>query len=481
MNKQLPDYNQKTVVILGSFVNDSITTKIHTLGYIYRQKVLFSNPDNWLRMIEMIQEIRASGNLVAVIIHLTERALFWCSRKEFIDVWKLLLLELKQCKSLIFIYEDNLSGVFSEWDITWDDLYGSRKEALERYWSGDPDEELDEYIKEMISIEMSGIDKEKQEKAPFIKKILREIYNSGVIIAPYRRRIDIASRFNEFLEEIDQGIFFRLYVPNGKYQSEQLNEFLKLFESYLRQIEGKLFSIDTRRTDHGTVYIFRSTDNNVSTTDLDEAISRFESFMNLCQSDPQSAEITLVRAGIDRVSGSYLISKYAREYQRLTMDIRHEFEHKLLLLRQRFEGETFEFRGSSLLPFPQPEQPSSLLSLSQNTGPVTISIGTISVNGSTNSSAYIGHLINGNITYTQEDKKLIELFNEYADKITAIHLKSELEQLKDQTTPKETKSTARQKIVSFLYTTASTVGNKALETSIQVLIDYLAKLTTGVP
>jgi len=115
-------------------------------------------------------------------------------------------------------------------------------------------------------------------------------------------------------------------VPNGRYQAEQLESFLRLFENYLQQVEKVDLFIDLNKTRHGQIYVFKSKSNISSIDDMQIAISRFESFMNLCQNDSKRAEAILISNGLSSKDASHLISKYTKQYQRLELDIRHEFE-----------------------------------------------------------------------------------------------------------------------------------------------------------
>src|SRR5205814_4699635 len=111
------------------------------------------------------------------------------------------------------------------------------------------------------------------------KHLFQTIRTSDLELVPYKERKEISLRVHHFLDEIDKGIFLHLYVPNGRYQEDQLVSFLRLFENYLQRVEKLQFFIETRRTLHGQIYEFKSKNTIINSSDIEIAFSRFESFM----------------------------------------------------------------------------------------------------------------------------------------------------------------------------------------------------------
>lgn len=276
-------------------------------------------------------------------------------------------------------------------------------------------------------------------------------------------------------DEVDKNVILRLYVPNGRYQEDQLASFLRLFENYLRNVEQMQFSIETRRTLHGTVYEFRGKDITIQVIDVEVAITKFETFMNLCQYDQKKAEALLLRNGMTPSDAGHLMTKYVRGYQRLLIDIEHEKESKTLELRHRLESEVFELMNATSLEISQTVQPLALLALSPTIDPVQITISNSSVSINSGTQSFVEQLIYGDIHYTTEDKELFALFEKYAERLEAVFLKSALEQLKDTSSQETERKTAKQKIVGFLSKVAPAIGQSALA----VLTAYLEKLLIG--
>jgi len=289
------------------------------------------------------------------------------------------------------------------------------------------------------------------------------------------RRADVIARIDEALEESSRGVFLRLYIPNGRYQSDQLASFLRLFEKYLHQVEGKKFSIDTLKAAHGLTYTFRNAEGIMNFEDIDASVQRFDAFMNLCKNEPQKAEETLAQLGMSPIEALGVISRYTRDYQRIIIDTRHEMEHKKLILSQRLESEIFELVNSNFSNEGNIISPNTLLSLANNSGPIIINIPNISAQH----NVFAEQVVNGDIVYTQNDKILIELFDKYADKLLSVQLKSSLEILKDDSSPEETRRTSKQKIIGFLSKVASKVGDGVIDVSAKVLVAYLDSLIKG--
>ena len=103
----------------------------------------------------------------------------------------------------------------------------------------------------------------------------------------------------------------------------------------------------------------------------------------------------------------------------------------------------------------------------------TISNSSVIINP--NLQSFVEQTINGDIHYSTDDKKLLELFEKYSERLEYALLRSDLAQLKDPSLPTVERETAKQKIVGFLSKVAPAIGQSALT----VLRAYLEKLLTG--
>ncbi len=445
-----------SVVLVGSLTQEGVTTKIKSLGFEYVNKLLASNPSNWITISNEISSLRTQKKLVAVFVHLPE----WCMFRVVDDplyeqAWRRLLDELEKSRSLVFVYEDILAGTFN---------YALKSIA---------DYRQSYALHQLPAFEIEA--KRLEGSVERAKGFVINLKTSGAEIAPYKTRRDLTIRIQQFLDDAEGGVFLRLYVPNGRYQAEQLDGFLSLFESYLQSIEKLPFGIDVRRTKHGLTYVFKSKEQVATLDDLSDAVTRFESFMALCQNDPSQANDVLARMEMNSSTATALVAKYAKKYQRLQLDIKHEHEQKPLVLKQQLESESFElFVGSGVNALVD-VSPSNLLTSPFNIGN-TAAVATRSTMQSIHdTNAVVQKIINGDITYTSEDRIIIDLLKRHAEGLEAVSLKSELEQLKDESTPEDVRLTAKQKVAGFLNRIAPTVGESIVKGS----LEYLQKLIVG--
>jgi hypothetical protein len=473
---------KKTIVILGDFIHEGIETSIKGLGFQHIKRKLFRvMPQTWLKRIAEIKKLRSSDELAAVIVYLPTPVFLYGCKSGFAEAWKALLSELGDCPAILFAYEDNLQGEFRYFDtnsgqfLTADALEEKIEELCK---DEDYDEYEDEYgygrVKRLRLTAEQIRDSEQSPKE--IRNFLRVLYGTEIQVCPFKTRADVTLRIDEFLEELEGGIFLRLYVPTNRWQAEQLASFLRTFERYLRQIERKSFVVDTRQTDNGIIYLFRAEKAIADMQELEEAVNRFDQFMRLCRDNPDEATSLFKSVGIDDMDAGYLISRYTKDYQRLLLDTRHEFEYKSLLLRQRFETGLIENDNTTSLQNIESGSASVALCLTGNTGPISINVSNIVSKGDVSTQNEVSRIINGDITYNEQDQRLLQLFGSYASRLESVQLRSDLDQLKDTSSPDKSKKTSRQRIVSFLYRVGTKLGEHATDLGIKALAAYLESL-----
>jgi hypothetical protein len=473
---------KKTIVLLGDFLHEGIETSIKSLGFQHIKRSLFRvKPKTWQKRVIEIRKLRFSDELAAVIVYLPTPVFLYGCKTSFVEAWKALLSELGKCAAILFAYEDNLQGEFRYFDnisekfLTADAL---EKKIDERCKSEDYYEYEDEYSYDSVKRMRLTLEQVRNaEQFPEeIKNFLSVLCGSDIQVCPFKMRADVTLRIEEFLEELEGGVFLRLYVPTNRWQADQLASFLRTFERYLRQIEKKSFLVDKRKTDNGAIYLFRAEKVIANMQGLEQAIDRFDQFMRLCRDNPNEATSVIQSVNIDAVEAGYLISRYAKDYQRLLLDIRHEFEYKSLLLRQRFEAELIENTNNTSLKNIESGPASVALYLTGNTGPVSINVNNIVGKGDVSIQNEVSRIINGDEAYNEQDQKLLQLFERYANRLESVQLRSDLDQLKDTSMPDKTQKNARQRLVSFLFRIGTKVGEHATDIGIKTLLAYLESL-----
>lgn len=461
--------------MLGGFGHEGLNANLNALGYqlvsLELDNVL---PKSWLKRSGVISELKESGRLAGCIIYLHSSLLLMASKDEYRQAFLQILNSTRGSKTIIFVYQDNLDGVFSLRHAE------TRKPMtfveLQKALDGNDEEE---WATSRFRLE-GAIERlrDYNDRKGQVDKFLGELYNTGAEICPFYVRSDVTIRIQEFLNDIDGGVFLRLFVPDDRLQAEQLKSLLSVLERYLRQVERTNFSIDSRKSDKGIVYVFRSGTGVDSLQVLDQAFARFDEFMKLCGDDSARAEEILESKGLSQNEAAFAVEKYAREYRRLILDTKHEFERKSLVLRQKLEVDIAEKGTPPSLSWTQEGLP-SILTAAATGGNIAINIGSLSVVNAAKIQTEVEQLVNGSVNYGSNDKLLLDLFSRYADRLEALQLRSDLDQLKDKSTPEPTRKTAKQRLLGFLRKAAHKAGEMAEKVAVEALSKYLESVFMG--
>lgn len=476
-----PSSLKKTAVVLGTFSHEGLDAKLLGLNMTLVRKGLRSSERNWLRIIEIVAELRESGQLAAVLVYAPTPTLLHIASSQYDNVRAQLLDELKRAGSHVFLHEDNFSSKIepAPWDIA--DL--SDEELIERDMPWSDAVEIDSDTPELLLKNAQELHERRASRLPTrdewlaehadeiqrAEACLAEMRTREISMVPFRTRSDVTIRAFELLEDAEAGIFLRLYVPHGRYQSEQFEDFLTMFSRYLREVEALEFSVSSDRTLRGTNYVFKGRGEVTDFSGLNGAISRFDEFLSLAHTNPRSAELALQSRGCAGPQAVHIVAKYARQNRRLAMEIRHEHDRKKLQLQQEMEAELLDDQDVALLPIPSSSAPSGILSVVGNLAPVTINV-TGSVLGNS-----VERTILGDVTYTPEDKALMSLMSNLSDKMEVLRLQSDISRLKDRATSAEEKQTAVQRLKGFLYKIGKAAVEKSTDFGMDLLLKYLEK------
>jgi len=466
-SNKLIDYSGKSVLLIGNLTNEMLLARIKGLGYSYINKMLsYSNPENWYKTLEIIRELKRSNNLVAVFIQFTTFTMLkLVADQEYTNAWQDILYEIREVPSLIFIHETHLSRNWEPADEDPDILAYFYRVAIQRdaisTKKSVPDKifRFSEYLEEI------------ERQTPVLKNKLHNIIDSLLSldsIALYKKRTQMVNRALEFLDDLDTGVIFRLYIPKGHFQANQINGLLRLFEDYMNNIEQKRFSIDQLRTNQGTIYIFKSIDN-VQEMVMEDAISQFNNFMELAQNDIQSAREILRMRNLTQTEVDSLLARYVRDYRRIKLDSRQELESRMLDLKHRLESELLDI--SSL------DTPVSRVSslgtekffVSQNFGTINLNyLDNVTFSNQVEQKIFEETFL-GDVKIGMEDREILNLFQKFGNVLETVSLNTALMTLKDSSISKEKKQTSWQKIEAFLLKIMPIVG----ETVIKGILDYI--------
>ncbi|WP_367874158.1 hypothetical protein [Luteolibacter sp. Populi] len=450
---------RSTVLVLGDFAHEGLSAKIESQGYVVINKRFRSSAKNWLKIADLIRDLKKENRLALIFGYIPTPTLLLIADGEYDGVREDLFAELTTAHTIFFVYEQNLEGTIEPlpWELSDLDL-----EDLM-----DADEISNQVLTGETLDARKGWLRENEALVKRALAILDHWAELGIEVLPFKKRSDVTIRMFEAIEDVQAGVFLRLYVPHGRYQSEQLEDFLTLFTRYLRNVEGKEFSIDQQRTSRGTTYVFKGRGDAASVEDLQRATERFDNFLILTENEPEAAERLLAHSGAPKGDVAFIVAKFARSFRRLRLEVKHDFQRRHLSLKQEMEAELLDATEGILLPVPSETHLSTLFSVVGNSAPVTINLTAGAI--SQNAKASIGSIINGGIDYTEEDGSILALIAEIKDDVVALQLRSDLDRLKDPATSPEEQRTAVQKLKGFLYK----VGRKVDHVATEVLVAYL--------
>src|SRR2546425_7819344 len=100
------EVNGKTVLILGGSSLESVEDKIVALGHTFQERSLPAQPCDWIEIENNLMRLNASGELLTVLMLLSERDLIDYSSSDYLFTWNTLLKGMKKVTSLIFLEED---------------------------------------------------------------------------------------------------------------------------------------------------------------------------------------------------------------------------------------------------------------------------------------------------------------------------------------------------------------------------------------
>src|SRR5215469_12979358 len=95
----------KAILILG-FPLESVEDKINAIGHTF-VKSSVSKILDWMKIEKDLEKLSISGELLAVLLFITEKDLLKFSTLDFLEYWHALLFEMKKPFSLIFIEEES--------------------------------------------------------------------------------------------------------------------------------------------------------------------------------------------------------------------------------------------------------------------------------------------------------------------------------------------------------------------------------------
>jgi hypothetical protein len=312
-----------------------------------------------------------------------------------------------------------------------------------------------------------------------LRDLVHRLNEGGWNIIPYHTLHDMTVSAQQFIEFSARGLIFRVFIPNERLWSREAGRLVRLFQDYVSNIAGIKAQLVESRTDAGVTLSMFAPDQEKG-RDLAPIMNDFYTFLDVCANDPSQAEKLLSNATLPPQEAAVVVSRYGKEARRLQLDLRHEYEAKILSIRHRLEADLLEQRieqdVTSLLQATMPE-PNIAAALDPGgrrpPGNVTINYHPQFIE---TASGVIASSIRGDVNYSPQDKQLASLFEKYSStREEVLALRSALDELKDKSVGEPARITAWQRIQQFLAKSASKIGDVGVE----LLLAYVKGLAKG--
>jgi hypothetical protein len=435
--------DKSLILLIGGVGHEGVLSSLRAANRQYKNKLLESKATNWKSIVAYFDKF----SIESVLVKLSPYAITLACSSEYDGVREKLFEKIASVPNVVFVYEDILSGHYKESD-DWENYHHKPKhEARERFF-------------EFIS-------------------------DYDIKLMPYKTNAEVTVMAQTFLADTEHNLLFRIYVPSSRLWFNETDKLIQLFRDYLAKVSGLSVRLDQIRTDKGIIYEIHS-DETAHRTDIDFEFSEFTQFMDLCVTDPNAAENILRNKAIAEKDLMGILSRYSKEAKRLSVDLKHEREQKVLSIRQRLESELVDNLPGAIdwsaigqlvdMTVPQLSGTRSAISVDQNTPMAAVS--SIAHNLTINLNPQIVETVNGivaqEITGNQhvgpEAQQLLELIHTHAEK-EATELASSVHELEDKSAPKEGRLVAKQRLKRFIIAVSSKVGDVATG----VLQSYIEK------
>jgi hypothetical protein len=435
------------VLLLNSIDHEGITSSLRTIGKDYKLKYLHSSVDNWHKAIKLFDKY----DVTAVLGKITSKTCELWAKTEYKQVASKLLENISNKPNLFFIFEGLLRR---------EEEIDGKDDLSEPYMTDLPSDEVLDYANNLL-----------------------EKYKISIL--PYLTRAEVTISAQSFIEHVEQGLIFRVYLPSGHLWEHEIDRVLVLFRDYLSMLSKNPVRLDQVRTNQGAIYAFH-TEGNPERSALSSDFEEFKEFLDLCIQNPTVAEEILKRKGVSPQEIDNIITRYSKETRRLHIDLKHSREIKLLSIKQKLESELIDYLPNeiddktltqvvhSIIP-----PVSGITSINSLSKPSSQALGTtITVNFNQQiidkMQGVVAHSLIGDISYTNQDRELIDLFEKYGQNRHS-ELMSSLNELKDRAAPKPDRVTAKQSLKKFLIGCSKKIGDEALN----ILLKYLESQILG--
>jgi hypothetical protein len=446
------------ILLLGQVRHEGIVSTISTSELTSAHLDL--SVEDWSRLFDRVN----LANVSAVVGKLGIPELICLGSADHGAQNRELLLSLKQKPNLLFLHGELYSDVLLA---KFDEAKRSLRDAFIRY---------DDRGTQIGDVFLAWGD------VPALRRGVSYLKASGLNVVAFRSDPEVTVAAETFIIDTQNGILFRMYVPVGRLYDSEIAHTVELFADYLAKVVRIKVRVDKTLTNCGVIYAFYS---DISDANAGAAkFAEFTEFVDLCETSPGAAAELIRHYNLNHRQVAAIIERYAKAAVRLRIETRQQRESALLGIRHRLEIELVEGAGvdigevmrlvDSVIPLPR--NVGELTTLGAATDPApgtlqTVNYGTITVGAIHNT---IIQEVSGDVVLTTEDEKLLTLFKTHASDDVNI-LTSALYELKDSSAPVGNRTTARQRIRTFLLNLAG----KVEETALGLLKAYIERKIVG--
>ncbi|HET6558029.1 MAG TPA: hypothetical protein VFG54_11990 [Prolixibacteraceae bacterium] len=334
----------------------------------------YSTANRWKKKLLNIEEMINSGELQCILIVVTKSFIYNLNNlknEDYVDL-------LNICK------KTNCIVAIQEYLIQKEPLYFDN--YLNKYVS---EEEIGELIKELKEKGNDHYLRNKlleERNVSYITEdeggnpILKDSFDWNALINRYNEKLDLLKGTKEILPKakevigqlesiFEKTITFKLLSQLTKHLKEELTEqfsneilniyipkqygytvefqdFINLFERYLKSVENLNFQIVINETFDGINYKFISIEKVENIDDLPNKFQRFSYFVDLCENEPSQAMQLLDNKNISKENAINIIQRLSKKYKRLLLDIQQQKERLELSYSQELQNELFECQYS---------------------------------------------------------------------------------------------------------------------------------------
>lgn len=319
--------HQSSFLLIGTDDRDFSVNRLKVAGIPYRRKSLYSLPENWEQIIQLLED----PSLTAVLGKLTSPLFkLIAASPAYADVARRLFQAIGKKPHMIFIHTSALEG---------EETYFDEVATLSEDEDAEVHEEYREWLRDNPYAPPSD------DVRNFVLALLDE---TQVSLTVYSTTAEMSTLSAAFTDDYESNLLFRVYVPKGRLYAAEADRLLALFHDWLTQVGRHSVRQDGYFTAAGQVYEFFG-DADLLPQEMTQQFSEFSNFLDLCASDPDAAEEELSNRGLPRTSAADIVTRYGRSVRRINTDLRHDRETRMLATKHRLESELLDiFEGGGI-------------------------------------------------------------------------------------------------------------------------------------